>query len=131
MLLQNGHHLINRIVCLFGNTGYVIMLIKRELLLQYFVHSLRALVTIGNDISNNPTFMIQQNKVNSPCIDANAHRKETLIMCSAQALNYMLHKSINIPAQMSILFMHTIGETIDFVCADFVLCDPSNNVSSA
>ena len=131
MFLFHCHQLIDRIIISFLDTCSRIEIFQGNCLINFFIHSLCAVVTISYCISKNIVIFVQKYEVNAPCVHAHTYRNLANLFAFLQTIYYLFEKTVKFPAEFSVFLYHSILKTINFFQNHFSVFHMSNDVTSA
>ena len=131
MFLFHCHQLIDRIIISFLDTCSRIEIFQGNCLINFFIHSLCAVVTISYCISKNIVIFVQKYEVNAPCVHAHTYRNLADFFTFLQTIYYLFEKTVKFPAEFSVFLYHSILKTINFFQNHFSVFHMSNDVTSA
>ena len=131
MFLFHCHQLIDRIIISFLDTCSCIEIFQGNCLINFFIHSLCAVVTISYCISKNIVIFVQKYEVNAPCVHAHTYRNLANLFAFLQTIYNLFEKTVKFPAEFSIFLYHSILKTIDFFQNHFSVFHMSKDVTSA
>ena len=131
MFLFHCHQLIDRIIISFLDTCSRIEIFQGNCLINFFIHSLCAVVTISYCISKNIVIFVQKYEVNAPCVHAHTYRNLANLFAFLQTIYNLFEKTVKFPAEFSVFLYHSILKTINFFQNHFSVFHMSNDVTSA
>ena len=131
MLLLHRHQLVNGVENGFLNPRPGIQLFGRYLLIYLFVHADIAPVPVAHGVAQHLSFFVQQDEIHAPGVHAHAHRDFPQLLTFFHAGKNLRKKPVRLPAELTVLFYHAVGETVNFLQPHPAVFHPPQDMSSA
>ena len=125
------HKLINTVKNLFLNTGRCIEFFLRHCAINLLIHSFRAVIAISNGISDPLIILVQKDKINCPCINSDTHRDLSKFSAFFHSGQHSFEECLDIPHLLTVPFLHSIRETVNFLENHFPIFHMPENMPSA
>ena len=125
------HKLINTVKNLFLNAGRCIEFFLRHRAINLLIHSFRAVIAISNGISDPLIILVQKDKINRPCINSDTHRDFSKFSAFFHSGQHSFEERLDIPYLLTVPFLHSIRETVNFLKNHFPIFHMAENMSSA
>ena len=131
MGLLYSHELVDRVEDLFLDTGPCIQIILRNNFIYFLVHSLCTAVSVSCCIAQNVVVLIEKNIINAPCIDTHGNRDLADLFTLLETVFDLRDQTLYIPAQRSVLIVHSVRETIHFLKLHLSVFHAGKHMASA
>ena len=114
MGLFYSHELIDRVEDLFLDACPCIQVILRNNFIHFLIHALCAAVAVSHRIAKNVIVLVEENIIHTPCIDTHGNRDLADLLTLFETVFDLRDQALYIPAQRSVLIVHSVRETIHF-----------------
>ena len=121
--------LIQRVEGLELAAGVAIQFAEGHLPVDFRDYRFGAAVPIGVDRHNLPV-ALHQDIVNPPGVNGKRSNFRKLLLCFPYAGFHIPKQGFHIPDQVSVLFGHTVGKTINLFRLNFAIFQPSDNMTA-
>ena len=116
---------------MFLNTGRCIEFFLRHRAIDLLIHSFRAVIAIGNGISDPLIVLVQEDKINRPCINSDTHRDLSKFSAFFHSGQHSFEECLDIPYLLTVPFLHSIREPVNFLENHFPIFHMPENMPSA
>ena len=99
--------------------------------MNFLYRFFRSRISVSVHVADNFVILIEKRVVYAPGIDADRHRDFSDFFTLFKSVDYVFEKFAVIPDEMSVFFVHSVFETVNFFEFKFSVFDVRKNVSAA